>query len=1097
MADPITALITVAVKIGTAIVAAYKASMVVRVIIHIAAAIAISLVSMAFAAKPGKINQGQELTLKLDPTMPRQIPVGRVATGGSQAWAFTYGSTNDVPNRYLVRIIALSDRPITNVVKITAGANDLVFYGDVTTGLTACTTYLNKKNQPCLHVQVVKGSDAPTGLEASWLFAASGGLWTDKHKYTGGAYAIIRCDYDPDAFPNGEPQLVFVVDGAQVKDVRTNTVGFSRNAALITRQLLAGFYTNGKLIIGSEAQDSDFQSGYNIAAANICDQAVNIDPAWGLGATEPRYRAGMLLTSSEPVSSMLQDLKAAMDGEVLDRGGEIAILPGAIRTPILHITDAEIDWTAPKSFQPYANLQSLYNQVNGHYVSEGLDFQQISFPIQRNPAYVIEDGGENIILSQDFRAVNSDTQIQRITRRILLASRFQKIIAFTGPLSMFEMQQGDWFTITSARWNLATKYFRIVTNILNEDMRVTVVALETSPSIDGWSTIDEVPRTSTGYIPPPYKMPVPILTVTSTSVTQTVEGIQTALPVIDITVVVPDGSTVSGYKVEYRMAAQPLSTRELPMSIRDTNTFRISGDLMPGAFYEVRVAGFDGDRTGDWSGWEIVQVSNVFTVPDSSGMGGVNWQSWWDELLTAGAVDILPSVPAEEIEGKPLIYNDADGKLYRWDPIQNKYTPEVKGADIAAGTLTNIAFTAGLRAPGLGAALPTLPDTLWPIGSMFVNTADGKTYTNKAGTWSSTIDASDIDGVVPSRIPYGPTNPGTGSYDQLFLNTTDKKLYRWDGAGWTTAADGADLIANSITTNKIAVGSITTALLDASAVIADKIATNAVTTGKIAAGAVVANTIAADAVQARHIAVSDMTNLAPNGFWDVSSLDGSWVTVNASVTFVDAAGNNGRRALSMVTSGGRIETSPNKLIPVSDGEQFVYAVPVRSRGTPSSNGLYLRVTWWKADGTPHATTYSSILEDGPITDDVYLNFTGTVTAPVGARLVGLQVWKTNATATEALISSVTFRRKNAGSLIVDGSIVTNLLAANSVTSDKVVAGAITAGKIAVSELSAISANLGLVTAGRIAVGSGGVEISSATSGARLVLTNSRLVISDG
>lgn len=830
MADPITAVIAAVVKIGAAIVTAYKASMVVRVVIHIAAAIAISLVSMAFAAKPGKINQGQELTLKLDPTMPRQIPVGRVATGGSQAWAFTYGSTNDVPNRYLVRIIALSDRPITNVVKITAGANDLVFYGDVTTGLTGCTTYLNKKNQPCLHVQVVKGSDAPTGLEASWLFAASGGLWTDKHKYTGGAYAIIRCDYDPDAFPNGEPQLVFVVDGAQVKDVRTNTMGFSRNAALITRQLLAGFYTNGKLIIGSEAQDSDFQSGYNIAAANICDQAVNIDPAWGLGATEPRYRAGMLLTSSEPVSSMLQDLKAAMDGEVLDRGGEIAILPGAIRTPILHITDAEIDWTAPKSFQPYANLQSLYNQVNGHYVSEGLDFQQISFPIQRNPAYVIEDGGENIILSQDFRAVNSDTQIQRITRRILLASRFQKIIAFTGPLSMFEMQQGDWFTITSARWNLATKYFRIVTNILNEDMRVTVVALETSPSIDGWSTANEVPRTSTGYIPPAYSMPVPILSVTSTSVTQTVGGIQTALPVIDVIVVVPDGSTVSGYKVEYRMAAQPLSTRELPMSIRDANTFRISGDLMPGAFYEVRVAGFDGDRTGDWSGWEVVQVSNVFIVPDSSGMGGVNWQSWWDELLTAGAVDILPSVPAEEIAGKPLIYNDADGKLYRWDPVVGAYTPEVKGSDIAAGTLTNLAFAAGLQATGLGSALPALPDVAWPIGSMFVNTTDGKTYTNKAGTWSSTIDASDIDGVVPSGIPYGPTNPGTGNYDQLFLNTTDKKLYRWSGTGWTTAADGADLIANSITTNKIAVGSITTALIGAGAITASKIA---VTTSNI------------------------------------------------------------------------------------------------------------------------------------------------------------------------------------------------------------------------------------------------------------------------
>ena len=907
MADPITAAIAAVVKIGSAIVAAYKASMVVRIVIHIAAALAIGMVAMAFAAKPGKINQGQELSLKLDPTMPRQVAVGRIATGGSQAWAFTYGTNGDVPNRYLVRILALSDRPASGLVKIQEGGEVLTFNGDPTAGLVPCTTHVNKKGQPCLHVQVVLGSDTPTGNEASWLFAASNNLWTNKHKYTGGCYAIIRSDYDPDAFPNGEPQLVFVLDGAKVEDPRNGTVAFSRNAALITHQLLKGFYTNGSLIVGSEAKDYDFQAGYVAAAANLCDEAVPIGPEWGQGATEPRYRAGMLLTASEPTSSALQDLKNAMDGKIYDRSGRIAILPGAVRTPVLHITDENLDWSAPKSLQPYSSLQSLYNQVNGAYVSEALGFEQVAFPIQKDPAYVIQDGGERIILSQDFRAVNSDIQIQRITKRILKASRFQKLIAFTGPTALYELQQGDWFTMDSARWNLSTKYFECLLVTLNEDLRVTIVALETSPVIDGWSTADEVPRSSTGYIPPPYKMPVPILAVTSTSVTQTVDGVQTALPVIDIVVTVPDGSPVSGYKIEYRLATQAITTRELPMSIRDTNTLRISGDLMPGAFYEVRAAGYDGDRTGDWSNWEVVQVSNVFTVPDSGGMGGINWQDWWDELLTAGAIDILPSIPTGEIPGKPVIYNDSDGKLYRWDPAQNKYVKEVDGGDIAQGTLDNLAFVTSLQVPGLGSVLPTLPDTKWPEGSMFVNTADGKTYTNRGGTWSASIDASDIDGNLPTGIDYGPTLPTTGSPDKLFHNTTDGKLYRWNGTGWTAEVASGDIIGQlvntqiangaitdakiagmaaskvtgqltnaqiaaidaakltgqlvntqitdgAISTPKLAAGAVIAEKIAAGSVIADKIASNAVTAVKIDAGAVTTAKLAAGAVEAEKIA---------------------------------------------------------------------------------------------------------------------------------------------------------------------------------------------------------------------------------------------------
>src|SRR5690242_12708485 len=64
----------------------------ITVAISVAAQVAISLTQ---GRKPtnSRTNQGEELKLKLDPGMPRQLPLGRCATGGSIVWSFIFGST--------------------------------------------------------------------------------------------------------------------------------------------------------------------------------------------------------------------------------------------------------------------------------------------------------------------------------------------------------------------------------------------------------------------------------------------------------------------------------------------------------------------------------------------------------------------------------------------------------------------------------------------------------------------------------------------------------------------------------------------------------------------------------------------------------------------------------------------------------------------------------------------------------------------------------------------------------------------------------------------------------------------------------------------
>ena len=665
MPQAIPIIIAAAVKIGTAIVVAYKASLIVRIAIHIAAILAITFVSKALASKPGKINQGQELSLKLDPTMPRQVVVGRAATGGSQAWGFTYGQNGDIPNRYLVRVIALSDRPITGVVKVIEGDQTLTFSGDPTAGLVNCNQHLGKRGEARFSLQIVKGSDSPTGSEASWMFAASNGAWTTSHKYTGGAYAIMRCDYDADAFPNGEPQLVFVLDGATAYNDRENshnladpsTWAFTRNSANIALQLLRGYRTNGSLIIGSQAIESDFIPADNIAAMNTCDQDVTITG----GGTVKRYQAGMLLTASESTTSMLTDLRNSMDGDIYDRNGKICLLPGATRTPVFSLDDTDIDWTAERSYQPIASLSSLYNQVVGTYVPEDLNFVEDSFPIKKDANYADQDGGEKITLSQSYRAVNSGNQIQRITTRVLYASRFQKVVAFTGPLWLYEAQQGDWFTLTSARWDMSEKYFcaRLVT--LNQDLSVTIVALETSTTIDGWAAADEVPRTSTDYVVGTYNLGVPTVTLTAfiiqsasphvpptgdittidwTLVTDPSTVNQTRLPGIKIEVTPLLGSPSTAYNLQIRRADTPLDIENLPNITRGATYLevvdndvpndadvvssfsQVQRNILPGTQYQIRARASDGDRHSTWSSWSTVTTLGTYVVPDAGGVGG-------------------------------------------------------------------------------------------------------------------------------------------------------------------------------------------------------------------------------------------------------------------------------------------------------------------------------------------------------------------------------------------------------------------------------------------------------------------------------------------
>lgn len=347
---------------------------------------------------------------------------------------------------------------------------------------------------------------------------------------------------------------------------------------------------------------------------------------------------------------------------------------------------------------------------------------------------------------------------------------------------------------------------------------------------------------------------------------------------------------------------------------------------------------------------------------------------------------------------------------------------------------------------------------------------EGKLYRWDAANsvWTASVAASDIDGTVPAGIDFGASLPSTGGYDKLFLNTTNKKLYRWDGAGWTTAADGADLVADSITTNKIASGSITTALLGASAVTASKIV---VSTGNI----------------------NPDVGFADDDFWNWDGNHANWYPEeNGAVALAAGIYGKAYAIWSGFTSGTQHLERASDFLP--DGAIKPGAVVrVRARILNSTNrdlaavlncydsaGAY--ITGIFAQST--AGSGASNVESQQITIPTNaVKFRIVMYAPPGHEFSG-----------NGVIGPIYVNEMSSSSLIVDGSVITNKLAANAVTADKITAGAVTAAKINVTELSAISANMGTITSGLIRSGTSGQRTEIDPNGGRSYYANGQLAV---
>lgn len=594
---------------------------------------AVAFAMRAFSPKPaaGAIDQGQDLRIKLDNAYPREVVIGTGAVGGTLEYATTSGASND----YLWRTIQISDVEINGVTEIWGNGKKLTFSGDWHTGYAACTShFLSAGGSPRLWVRVYKGTASQTA-DADLVAAAPAGEWTTNSRGRGLAYAIVKKQYDTDAYKTGEPELFFVTQGALVRDPRTDTTAWSDNLPLIAGQFLRGFANNGVRVVGLGASARDVPDTQLGDAADIADELVPL----AAGGTEKRYTGGGTISGGETARDVLTNLVGAMAGLHIDAGGEIVLLPGAPRSVVMVITDEDFLASEPVSYVGRRSGAELVNSISSTYVNPAASWQEEALPPRKDAAAITQDG-DRYETQRAYRYCTSRTQGQRLDEIDLRKARKMGRLGFAIGMWGIELEPGDWFSVTSRRFGggLQTKTFCVETTIIavtsdpsNPEACVRISAYEIDATCFDWTTANEIAPTAGAVT-----RAVPALTISGFALTAaTVSEGGASMPELRASWTAIANPAADSIEIEYRRSDDTGVVYRTFAAPTDTTAAMRQG-VYAAKTYEARARINVGDRHGPWTSWDSE------ATPGVGSWAATDWRAM--PANTAGGVSITRSV---------------------------------------------------------------------------------------------------------------------------------------------------------------------------------------------------------------------------------------------------------------------------------------------------------------------------------------------------------------------------------------------------------------------------------------------------------------------
>lgn len=414
-------------------------------------------------------------------TNPATFILGRYATAGNRV-APPYSGPNrgDLPNKFLTFVADISDLPITSLERVAINDEwiaDLTFDAD---GLHQ-KRGMFEDGRVILGMEMAAKSllgftfyDGRQTQADPWMLDQHGDdpdrPWQADMVGTGVSYAVLTFTYNRERF-NGLPRFLFEVRGIALYDPRRDTsVGgsgaqrwgnpatwaFSENPAVMIYNILRGIALPDGSVWGGRVAAADLPLANWFAAMNECDATRTRRD----GVAVAQYVAGFEVSVDTPPATVIDALKNACAGEIVEVGGVYTMRVGPVALPVFFFTDDDLSVDDPRSLSPHSGLEAAHNALHVKHPSPDALWLPHDAPPRYDAAAEAEDG-RRLTASLDLPAVARDEQVQRLMGLWLKDERRMRRHDLTLPPEAAALDPLDAVAWTSARNGYTSKVFEV------------------------------------------------------------------------------------------------------------------------------------------------------------------------------------------------------------------------------------------------------------------------------------------------------------------------------------------------------------------------------------------------------------------------------------------------------------------------------------------------------------------------------------------------------------------------------------------------------------------------------------------------------------
>jgi hypothetical protein len=303
-------------------------------------------------------------------------------------------------------------------------------------------------------------------------------------RFAGVCCVVVELQFDQDVFPTGVPNVTGLVRGARCYDPRTGVTAWTQNCAVIARDW--SLYGNGGGCTSSELVLPPF-----IAAANACDISTDFVTPAGT-QTRPLYQCDTVLPLDGQPDRHLDEIVESMAGKWGWAGGQLTLVAGVWRAPVLTITE---DWVSGAEDiglvkdQSKADVVNIYRPsissadvVTDPTTSVTHAYALVSAPEVRSAEYIAADGQE-LAIEVTLGAVVHNVHAQHVCAVQMRDARFFLSLSLPCKMHAWPLQLFDVVYLTLPYLGFDAETFEVVGWKFSTEKGVILSLKQIDPSI--------------------------------------------------------------------------------------------------------------------------------------------------------------------------------------------------------------------------------------------------------------------------------------------------------------------------------------------------------------------------------------------------------------------------------------------------------------------------------------------------------------------------------------------------------------------------------------------------------------------------------------